>query len=77
MRTVPARGRERNTQAAFASIYDGRRCVGHLISRGPKGFEAFDADDRSIGTFESQKAAAAAWCCREQHREHRRPAFER
>jgi hypothetical protein len=39
-------------------IYD-QRCLGHIISRGPKGFEAFDADDKSIGTYPTQREAAA------------------
>ena len=42
------------------SIYDGQRCVGHLILRGRQGVEAFDADDRSLGIFPDQKAAVAA-----------------
>jgi hypothetical protein len=35
-------------------------CVGHLLSRGRDGFEAFDADTRSLGTFPDMKAAADA-----------------
>jgi hypothetical protein len=30
------------------------------VSRGKLGFESFDADDRSLGLFPDQKAAAAA-----------------
>jgi hypothetical protein len=40
-------------------VYDGR-CRGFLFNRGPKGWEAFDADDQSFGIFETQAAAAAA-----------------
>ena len=31
-----------------------------VVNRGPKGWEAFDADDQSLGIFETQAAAAAA-----------------
>jgi hypothetical protein len=44
----------------LAYVYDGRRCLGHIIARGKAGFEAFDADDRSVGLFPSQRAAASA-----------------
>jgi hypothetical protein len=42
------------------SIYDGRRCIGFLVSRGPKGCEAFDPDGRSLGRFPTQQEAADA-----------------
>jgi len=29
------------------SVYDGPRCLGHIIKRGRRGFEAFDAKDTS------------------------------
>jgi hypothetical protein len=40
---------------------DGRntRCIGFILPRGTRGFEAF-ADDRSLGLFQSQRAAADA-----------------
>ena len=38
----------------------GTRCVGFLLNRGRRGFEAFDADTRSLGIFPDQKAAADA-----------------
>jgi hypothetical protein len=41
-------------------VYDGRQCIGHIISRGKLGFELFDAHDKSLGLFPSQKEAAAA-----------------
>jgi hypothetical protein len=46
--------------APLAFVYDGRQCLGHVLSRGPKGFEAFDRDDRSRGLFETQRQAANA-----------------
>ncbi len=39
-------------------------CVGHLL-RSAKGFRAFDAEDKEIGTFESAALAAAAFLERE------------
>ena len=47
-------------QTAMLSVYDGQRCLGHIIVRGKRGFEAFDADDNSLGVFESDSAAADA-----------------
>ena len=44
----------------LAYVYDGRHCLGHVLSRGPKGFEAFNTDDRSLGLFQSQAEAANA-----------------
>lgn len=44
----------------WLSVYDGARCLGHVLSRGPKGVEAFDQNDNSIGTFPTTKAAADA-----------------
>jgi hypothetical protein len=38
------------------AVYGGRACLG----RGKAGFEAFDADNRSLGIFPSQREAAAA-----------------
>jgi hypothetical protein len=41
-------------------VYDGREALGHVIARGKAGFEAFDADDKSVGLFPSQREAANA-----------------
>jgi hypothetical protein len=49
-----------NSNNKLVSVYSGRDCVGHIISRGPQGFEAYDRDDRSLGFFSSQEAAAHA-----------------
>jgi hypothetical protein len=32
------------------------RCVGFIMSRGKDGYEAFSANDRSLGVFPTQKA---------------------
>jgi hypothetical protein len=42
------------------SVYDGRTCIGFLLSRGKLGVEAFDRHDRSLGIFPNMKAAAGA-----------------
>jgi hypothetical protein len=47
-------------QTAMLSVYDGQRCLGHIIVRGKRGFEAFDADDNSLGVFPSDHEAADA-----------------
>jgi hypothetical protein len=41
------------------SVYDGTRCLGHVIARGKTGWEAFDSDDKSLGVYPTQKEAAA------------------
>jgi hypothetical protein len=43
----------------LVSIYDGQRCVGFILARGKTGFEAFVADEQSLGLFPSQKEAVA------------------
>jgi hypothetical protein len=42
------------------SVCDGQTCIGHLLPRGKAGVEAFDSDDRSIGIYPTQAAAANA-----------------
>jgi hypothetical protein len=44
----------------LASVYDGRDCIGFILSRGKIGFEALDQDERSIGIFPTQREAANA-----------------
>jgi hypothetical protein len=48
-------------QLHWLAIYDGQQCVGHALSRGKLGVEAFDAEDRSLGIFHSLKDAIAAF----------------
>ena len=45
---------------ALQSVFDGQRCVGHVLKRGFLGFESFDDDDKSLGTFVSVGDAAKA-----------------
>ena len=35
----------------WLSVYDGQHCIGHVLSRGKLGIEAFDAHDRSLGIY--------------------------
>ena len=51
----------KNTSTAPMSyIYDGRACLGFVLSRGRAGFEAFDSEERSLGVYGTQREAAAA-----------------
>jgi hypothetical protein len=42
------------------SLYSGRDCAGFILSRGPKGFEAFTVEEKSLGLFPNQRDAADA-----------------
>ena len=45
----------------FASVYDDRRRLGVILARGRGGFfEAYAADEHSLGLFPSPRKAAAA-----------------
>lgn len=41
-------------------MFDGRDCLGHIIHRGPDGFEAYDLNDRSLGRYPTMREAADA-----------------
>jgi hypothetical protein len=41
-------------------VFDGRQCLGHVLSCGHAGFEAFSSNDVSLGVFANQKDAIAA-----------------
>jgi hypothetical protein len=41
-------------------IFAGTQCIGFVLARGGRGYEAFTAADKSIGTFASQREAVAA-----------------
>src|SRR5215813_11824762 len=43
----------------FASVYDDRSRLGIILARGRGGFEAYAADDHSLGLFPSPRKAAA------------------
>ena len=44
----------------WVSVYAGQACIGHIITRGKTGFEAFDSDDATLGHFDTLPAAATA-----------------
>jgi hypothetical protein len=44
------------------AVYDGQQCCGFIYSRGPRGIEAYNADQISLGIFLTAKAAADAIC---------------
>ena len=44
----------------FASVCDDRSLLGVILARGRGGFEAYAADDHSLGLFPSPRKAAAA-----------------
>jgi hypothetical protein len=46
--------------ARMISVYDGRSCVGFVLARGRRGFEAFTAAEKSLGMFTSKDAAIEA-----------------
>jgi hypothetical protein len=50
----------RTAPPTMVSIYSGRDCLGFVLSRGRKGFEAFAADEQSLGVFPNQRDAANA-----------------
>jgi hypothetical protein len=49
----------RTPASPLCSVYDGRTCIGFVLSRGKQGFEAVRADDVSLGIFPSQREAIA------------------
>ena len=61
-RSAPTRNSK--TKPAMTSVYDGQRCLGFVLKRHwvnglAVAYEAFSADERPLGIFESQDAAAA------------------
>ena len=42
------------------SVFSGQNCIGFILDRGEAGFEAFSADEQSLGLFPTQHEAAAA-----------------
>ena len=45
--------------ASFFSVWDGRRCLGHIFV-GRREFRAYDAADRLLGTFPTRDEARQA-----------------
>jgi hypothetical protein len=42
------------------SVYDGRLAIGFILRRGRSGAEAFSAENKPLGSFLSEDAAAVA-----------------
>jgi hypothetical protein len=48
------------TSAPMLSLFDGRALLGFILARGKSGWEAFDADQRTLGIYPTQRDAADA-----------------
>jgi hypothetical protein len=46
--------------SSWLAVTDGQHRIGHVLSRGRSGWEAFDANDVSIGIYPTQSAAIVA-----------------
>jgi hypothetical protein len=44
----------------MTSVISGTVCIGFVLARGVSGFEAFAADQQSLGLFASEREAVAA-----------------
>jgi len=49
-----------SSEPLLVAVFDGQRCVGHVLRHGAAGFEAFYGGDRSLGPYPTQREAAAA-----------------
>ena len=49
-----------STATPLLSVYSGRDLVGFVLARGPRGFEAFDVGEKSLGCFKTRDAAVGA-----------------
>jgi len=65
--TSPTMGKHETSRAdegtetsPLIAIMNGGACTGFLISRGPRGVEAFDKAEKSLGTFSDAPSAATA-----------------
>jgi hypothetical protein len=55
---MSARSSDKSSTAM--SVYDGRCCIGFIITHGRSSYESFDVDQHSIGLFSNERDAAAA-----------------
>jgi hypothetical protein len=44
-------------ETPLCTVYERGRVVGFVLDRGVAGFESFDADERSLGLFETRHSA--------------------
>jgi hypothetical protein len=49
-----------NNAPTMLSVYSRTTCIGFILRRGKLGYEAFTANERSLGLFKNQNDAAAA-----------------
>jgi hypothetical protein len=56
---VDTQGTADDAPPTFA-VYDGQRCIGHLVNRNRSNVQSVDANDRSFGVFATAQAAADA-----------------
>jgi len=54
------RTRFRAPEPVLLSVYDGRTWIGLVLARGKAGYEAFGADDRSVGVYPTGATSAAS-----------------
>jgi hypothetical protein len=52
--------RSSDKSSAAMSVYDGRCCIGFIITHGRTGYESFDVDQHSVGLFSNERDAATA-----------------
>ena len=57
-RAMSARSSDKSSTAM--SVYDGRCCIGFIITHGRTSYESFDVDQHSVGLFSHERDAAAA-----------------
>jgi len=57
-RAMSSRSSDKSSTAM--SVYDGRCCIGFIITHGRTSYESFDVDQHSIGLFSNERDAAAA-----------------
>jgi hypothetical protein len=53
----------------MVSVFAGKVCISFMLDRGRGGFEAFDINECTVGTFASQRQAADAICERQSARQ--------
>ena len=53
-------GRSSDKLSTAMSVYDGRCCIGFIITHGRTSYESFDVDQHSVGHFSHERDAAAA-----------------
>jgi hypothetical protein len=63
MRVSSGSGKQKpQAEPRWQAVYIGQTCIGHILRRDRRGFEAFDVNDISLGLFPDPKSAANAIC---------------